>query len=101
MAQGVTSNGLGFARVQHQVPQALEGPGLQAGWPRGGWKGSPSSPEPTSPVSQAPLGAATSCLPSPGLSLERTEVTTGYVTVSVLWGKQVVPCVSTMPDWKE
>lgn len=35
------------------------------------------------------------------ISPERTEVTTGYGTVSVLWGERVVPCVSTVPDWKE
>lgn len=33
-----------------------------------------------SPASQTPLGAETSCLPSPGLSPGRTEVTAGFVT---------------------
>lgn len=48
--------------------------------------GTPSPPEPTSPfekhlfASQAPLGAETSCIPSPRLSLERIEGTAGCVT---------------------
>lgn len=60
----------GLSMAQGVTGRALQGPGHR--------EGSPSSPEPT-PASQTPLGAETSCLPCPALSLERAEGAAGSV----------------------
>lgn len=93
VAQGVNRHSPGFACVQHQ---GLQGPGPQAGWPRGDGRQSQLSRTNISPASQIPLAAESSCLPSPRLCLESTEVTAGYVTVQCSGGNTscLVSCLT-------